>query len=246
MGFSLVRSRHEQGQLVFYDSSYRHRWLDAIGPNVVKFVDDFAACLPDTSWNSTAVEAGTSDSIISVYNSEGGIALFAPAENDNDAIQIQSVNEGFKLTDSDPCYFGARWAYTGAAAAGSFEVFIGLSNQDTTLVTGGTSCVGFNVTAGSNQIGFYCAKANSGTTQNILTSMTADVFHVTEFYWNGGSTLYCWIDGAAGTSHTTQIPTAQSMAVSISVTNNGADHATTNTNGLLVDWVRVIQLLASR
>lgn len=246
MGFSLVRSRHELGQLVFYDSSYRHRWLDAIGPNVVKFIDDFAACLEEAAWESTAVSNGTSTSIITVYNSEGGVVLFAPAENDNDAIQIQSINEGFKLTDNDPLYFGARWAVTGCAAAGSFEVFIGLSNKDTTLLTGGTSCAGFNVTAGSDQIGFYISKASSGTTQSLLASLTADVFHITEFYWNGSDTIYSWIDGASGTSHTTQIASAQSMAVSISVTNNGADHATTNTNGLLVDWFRCVQLLASR
>ena len=246
MAMSLVRSRHEQGQLVFYDSSYRHRWVDAIGPNVVKFVDDFSACLVDSAWESTVVEVGTSNSIIVPYNAEGGIVLFAPAENDNDAIQIQSANEGFKLTDNDPIYFGARWGVYGCTAAGSFEVFIGLSNKDTTLVTGGTSCAGFNVTAGSNQVGFYASKAASGTTQSVLTTLTAGVFHITEFYWNGSDTLYCWVDGAAATSHVTQIASAQSLAVSISVTNNSTSKAITNASGLLVDWVRCIQLLASR
>lgn len=106
--------------------------------------------------------------------------------------------------------------------------------------------MGFNVTAGSNQIGFYASKADSGTTQNILTSLTVGVFHITEFYWDGTSTVYCWLDGVQKTSHTTQIPSAQTLAVSISVTNNGTDHLTTHTNGLAVDWVRAIQLLASR
>jgi len=246
MGYSLVRSRHELGQLVFYDSQYRHRWIDAIGPNAIKYVDDMAAVLYDTAWESTVVEVGTSTSIIVPYDKEGGVALFATAENDNDAIQIQSSNEGFKLTPNDPIYFGARWGVKGCTAAGSLEVFIGLSNKDTTLITGGSSCAGFNVTAGSNQVGFYCSKADSGTTQSILTALTVEVFHITEFYWNGTSTLYCWLDGVAQTSHVTQIASAQTLAISISVTNVGADHATTNADGLLVDWVRCIQLLAGR
>jgi len=231
---------------VFFEDGFEERWVDAIGPNVIKFVDDFSACLYDTAWESTVVEAGTGDSLIVPYDSEGGVALFSPAENDNDAIQFQSSNEGFKLTDNDPCYFGARFAVIGPTAAGSYEVFIGLSNKDTTLVTGGSSCAGFIVTAASAQCGFFNSKADSGTTQVMTTSLTVGVFHIAEFYWDGTSKLYTWWDGTAKGTATTQIPTAQTMAVSISVTNNGTDHLTTHTNGLAVDYVRAIQLLASR
>ena len=246
MGYSLTRSRHEQGQLVFYDEEYRHRWIDAIGPNVVKYIDDFAASLYNDAWETTVVETGTGSSLILPYDSEGGVALFSPADADNDAIQIQSSNEGFKLTDNDPIYFGARWGVYGVTSAGSVEVFIGLSNKDTTLVTGGTSCAGFIVTDGSDQVGFYASKAASGTTQSILTTLTASVFHTTEFYWNGSNTLYCWIDGVAATSHTTQIASGQTLAVSISATTAGDNDGATNNNGVIVDWIRAIQLIAAR
>jgi len=244
MGYSRVRSKHEQGQLVFYDSQYRQRWIDAYGPNVVKFIDDFAACLYDTSWESTVVEAGSGSSLLLPYNSEGGIVKFAAAGNDNDGIQIQSANEGFKLTANDPLYFGARWAVTGTTGFASADTVIGLCNKDTSLTGGSSSGVFFMSVDAAATITFTASKADSATSHTIVTTGAVDTWYVDEFFWDGSSTIYCWHNGVAQTSHVTQIASAQSLAVSISFLN-GAAHGE-NVAGMLVDWVRVIQLLASR
>jgi len=242
--FSAVRSRHVQGQLVFYDSQYRHRWLDAIGPNAVKFIEDFGACLYDTAWESTVVESGSGSSLILPYSSEGGHAFFTAAGSDNDGIQIQSSNEGFKLTDNDPLYFGVRWAIHGTTGFCSADTVIGLCNKDTTLTGGSTSGVFFMTVDAASAVTFVASKASSATSHTILVTGVVDTFYVDEFYWDGSSTIYCWHNGVAQTSHVSQIPSSQSLAVSISYLN-GAAHGE-NVAGLVVDWVRCIQLLASR
>ena len=242
--FSLVRSRHELGQLVFYDSQYRHRWLDAIGPNVIKYIDDMAAVLYDTAWESTVVEAGSGTSILLPYNTEGGIVKLAAAGNDNDGIQLQSSNEGFKLTPNDPIYFGCRWAITGTTGFASADTVIGLCNKDTTLTGGSSSGVFFMTKDAAATITFTASKADSATSITIVTTGAVDTFYIDEFYWDGTSTIYSWHNGVQGSSHVSQIASSQTLAISMSYLN-GAAHGG-NVAGMLVDWVRCIQLLSSR
>lgn len=241
MAYSKVHSRHELGNLVFYEEGNRQRWVDAIGPNAIKVLEDFGAY--GQNWTESVVSAGSGTSAIANVSEAGGAIMLAAAGNDNDGMQIQGINNGFLLSPDDPVYFGARWKITGAGY-GSADVIIGLCPIDTTLISGMTSGVYFSTADAATTILFTAEKASSATTQTIIAAGVVDTYYIDEFYWNGSDTLYAWHDGTAVTSHVTQIPTAASLTVSMAYLN-GAAHGEGNA-GLVVDWVRAIQLLSSR
>ena len=241
MSFSKVHSRHELGNLVFWEEGNRQRWLDAIGPNAIKIIEDFGAY--GQNWTETVVSAGSGTSAVASKSEAGGVIFLQAAGNDNDGVNLQAKNNGFMLTDDDPVYFGVRWKLTGSGF-GSADVIIGLCGIDGSLIAGLTSGVYFSTADAATTLLFTTSKGSSATTQSILAAGVVDTYYIDEFYWNGSDTLYAWHNGTAITSHVTQIPTAASLAVSIAHLN-GAAHGEGN-SGIVVDWVRCIQLLASR
>src|SRR5512146_1873059 len=102
------------GQLVFYDSSYPYRWLDAFGPAVVKIIEEFqqAHFQADDSlaaWNTTLVEAGAGETTLALVNGSATGELIITADaNDNDGANVQAKGECFKLAGMLPAYFGMR------------------------------------------------------------------------------------------------------------------------------------------
>ena len=81
-----VHSTHINGQLAFW-SGHRKRILDAIGPDVVKYVDDFVAGGgADTAWNAwtvTRVEAGAGESTITSGDDGNGQMDLTTDPNEN-------------------------------------------------------------------------------------------------------------------------------------------------------------------
>src|SRR4051812_40018379 len=106
-----IHSKHIAGALAFYDTHFK-RIIDAIGPDVVKYIDDFVVGEGgDTAWDSwtvTRVEAGAGESTITSGDTGNGTMLLTTDAADNDGLNCQLLGEAFKLELGKPLYFGAR------------------------------------------------------------------------------------------------------------------------------------------
>jgi len=232
-----VHSQWWNGNLVYYDT-HRMRWLDAIGPNVVKFIDHFTRLPVDdttgdpTEFTMTVVEVGTGDSTVALDTTEGGIMLITTAANEDDGVNLQLKGEAYKMESVKPCYFGLRMKLSEATQS---DFLAGLCITDTTLLGGLTDGVYFRKVDASTDISMVAEK-NSTETANV--DATADTsFHIYEFLYDGNGTIYPFIDGAQGTAITTNIPDDEALTPSIHFLT-GADSAET----MSVDWLRAIQL----
>ena len=109
-----IHSYYVNGALVFYDPN-KARWVDAFGQDVVKYIDDFEGMPVDdttgdpTEWTVTVVEAGTGDSTMTLQNAQNGVVKLQAAGNEDDGVNAQRKGEAWKLTTSDPLYFGCRF-----------------------------------------------------------------------------------------------------------------------------------------
>jgi len=240
MAYSKVHSRHELGNLVFYDAQYRQRWLDAIGPTAVVFKEDFAGDIL-ANWTSTSLGATSG---VASYDAEGGCILLYTGGTDGDGYELQKLS-GFKLVDDCPCYFGARWKITGTTGAGSSSIFIGLAAEDTSLIASTNDAVYFDSASAGTGLNFIMETGGAETSAVALTTIVVDTWYVNEFYWDGDDTVTAYHQGAAvATGSAASMDQTQRMSVSLGWQDE-AGHASGST-GMVVDWVRAIQLLDVR
>ena len=240
MAYSKVHSRHELGNLVFYEAGNRQRWLDAIGPTAIKFTEDFGGDILD-NWTGTAY-ANTSS--VSSYNIEGGGILLYTAGTDGDGYQIQKL-EGFKPIDDCPIYFGVRWKLVGTTGAGSSSILMGLYEEDTSLTDESGDGVYFHSASAGTSLEFVMATGGTETDATALATIVVDTWYIDEFYWDGDDTVKFWHNGAyTGSGSAASMDQTATLAVSLGYMDEAA-HASVTT-GLVVDWVRAIQLLDVR
>ena len=248
MAYSLVRSRHINGQLVFYDSEYLQRWVDAIGPNAIKYLNDFnseqgTAC---EGWTETA--SGTSG--VLSYDEDGGVLFLYTAGDDGDSIQIQKLG-GYRAGVNDPLYFGVRWKITGTTGAGSCGIAMGLCIEDTAVHGPAGVSDGIYFYSGSAETTIQLrTELNSTAGTSTAGTIAVDTYYIDEFYFNGAATtgattVQHWHDGTyIGAISSSTICGDEALGITIGFMNDAAHPSATT--GLCVDWVRAIQLLGSR
>ncbi|KKL78047.1 hypothetical protein LCGC14_2028710, partial [marine sediment metagenome] len=237
---SKVHSRHELGNLVFYDAQYRQRWLDVVGPTAIKFIEDFAGDNPADTWIDTLI--GTSS--VASYDAEGGCILLNTAGADGDGVELQKLS-GFKFIADCPIYFGVRWQLTGTTGAGSSSIMMGLCNEDTDLIASTSDGVYFDSASSGTALNFIMETASAETSAEALATIVVDTWYIDEFYWDGDDTVKFWHNGIfTGSGSAASMDQTQRMAVSLAWTDE-VGHAS-GTTGLVVDWVRAIQLLDVR
>ncbi len=240
MAYSKVHSRHELGNLVFWEEGNRQRWVEAIGPNVIKFIEDFAGDIL-ANWTSTSLGATSG---VASYDTEGGAILLYTGGTDGDGYELQKLS-GFKFTASDPIYFGVRWKIVGTTGAGSSSIFMGLANEDTSLIASTNDAVYFDSASSGTSLNFIIESGGTEVSVEALATIVVDTWYTDEFYWDGDDTVTAWHNGTEiGTGSAASIDQTQIMAVSLGWEDE-AGHAS-GTTGLVVDWVRAIQLLATR
>ncbi len=240
MAYSKVHSRHELGNLVFYDAQYRQRWLDVIGPTAIKFIEDFAGDIL-ANWTGTSI-GGTSG--VASYDAEGGCILLFTGGTDGDGYELQKLS-GFKFIADCPIYFGVRWKITGTTGAGSCAIFMGLANEDTSLIASTSDAVYFDSGSSETALNFIMETAGAETSVEALATIVVDTWYIDEFYWDGDNTVKFWHNGIfTGSGSAASMDQTQRMAVSLAWTDE-VGHAS-GTTGLVVDWVRAIQLLDVR
>ena len=244
MAMANVHSRYENGQLIFYEAGQRQRIVDAIGPNVIKYINDFSGEVGADDWIETAISAGSGTSAIVARSEAGGSIRLDCAGSDNDGYQIQKLL-GFVATANDPIYFGCRWEYSGAAPT-AIDVIIGLTSGTTaTIVSGVTDGIYFCVRDAAATL-FLTTEDNTSATDLTLATTAVDTWYTNEFYFDGKATpsVYAWHNGAYIGASTAGIEQTNGLALTIAVLNGAA--AGESVTGLHVDYVRAVQLLAAR
>jgi hypothetical protein len=245
MAIANVHSRYENGQLIYYESGQMQRIVDAVGPNVIKYINDFGGDNPADTWVDTVVSAGSGTSAMTGRSEAGGAVQIRAAGNDNDGVQIQKLL-GFVATSNDPIYFGCRWEFTGCGA-GSCDVIIGLVDQDTSVIAGATDMIAFRTKDADTALDLVTEDNTSETELELASSISVDTWYTNEFYFDGNATtprVYAWHNGTLIGNSTAGIEQTNGLAVTIAYLN-GAAHGEGNA-GINVDYVRCVQLLAAR
>ena len=240
--YSLVRSRHELGQLVFYDSEYRQRWIDAIGPKVIKFLEDFGgdvAQATEGSWVTTFVSAG-----VASFDVKGGAIRIWSDESAGNTGQIQKLH-GFIACTACPIYFGVRWKLVSPCSATHQQILMGLHAEDTTALAGPDTGIVFEIATAATGLDMVCYSTGTGVTMTALTTVATDTWYTDEFYWDGSNAVNLYHDGMyIGAASAGSV--AKTSAMCITLGNYSVTDASTAGAGLAVDWVRAIQLLDAR
>jgi len=233
-----VNSKYVNGNLVFVDAANKQRWLDAVGPNVCKFMDDFVAtpfASADTpaNWTVTLVETGGAESTVALADGVGGLLLITTDAFDNDGVNMQVTKEAFKLASGKPCYFGTRLKISEATQS---DFLVGLCITDTDLLGAMTDGVYFRKVDGSTSVNFVLEKNSTETTGAVHTAV-ADTYVILEFYFDG-TNVDAYVDGALQTRLAmTNLPDDEELTPSIHFLTGAAAAIT-----MTVDWIRVLQI----
>ncbi len=234
-----TNSRYIRGALAFF-GTHRKRLLNAIGENVVSYIEDFVNLpVDDTTgdplaWTTTVVEAGSGTTTFASTDASGGKAIITTAGNEDDGGNYQLNGESFETTSDQDLYFGTKLAINDAD---NTDIIVGLAVTDTTLLGGLADGIYFESVDGSASISTV-TEASSTETQNDSAGTLVDATEIElEFYYDGtAGNVEFYIDGTLVNTHTTNIPSTQ-MRVSVHFLTG---EATANT--CTIDWIRCIQI----
>jgi len=229
------------GNLVYVDkAAHLKRILDAIGPDVIKYLDDFvsgvgADAQVDNFWTVTRVEAGTGESTVTRTDASGGALLLTTDDAENDGLNLQLLGESFKLAAGTVLYFGIRLKLSEATQS---DFFAGLAITDTDILGGVTDRIGFQKLDGETAVKAMLEKDSTETLTASLLTQDADAYHILEFFLSADGTVEFFVDGAsAATPPVSNLPNDEELRVSLHFLA-GATGAKTMT----VDWIRCVQI----
>lgn len=236
-----LHAKRVQGNLVYWDT-YEKRFIDAVGPDVVKYVSDCVSNPTDVSsteldveWTNTRVEAGSGESTFSAVNAAGGADGVCEIATDNasaDGVNAQLRGESFKLASTNVVYFGMRMKVDEASKD---DLFIGLATTDTDIIGGIADAAGFTKLNTTTATRAFVEKSSAQTISGTLATIDTN-YHIYEFYWDG-TNIEFFLDGASVYKPAvTNIPTATLRLSVHFLTHETAIHK------LDFDWVRVIQI----
>ena len=234
-----LHSEYKRGNLVYYDQ-YLHRWLDAIGIDVTKYILNPAALPTDdttgdpTEFTLTPVEAGAGNSTAVLSDNT---LLITTAGNENDGVNLQLKGEAFDLASNNLTYFGIKFQ---ASEATQSDFLVGLCITDTTLLGGMTDGVYFECLDGSTDINFVLEKDSTETTSASAVGTFADATDVVLEFVFDGTNVDAWVNGTLQTRlATTNLPDDEQLTPSIAFLTGAASAET-----LTVKEFRAIQINA--
>lgn len=197
-----VTSSKVKGNLVYTDQgAHSKRWVDAIGPDVIKVIKDFTEgpgvdAAFDNEYTVTRVEAGAGESTITRIDGSGGFARITTDANEDDGINLQLLAESFKFKTSNFLYFGAFGIKISDATQSDF--FLGLAVTDTDILGGVTDRVGFESLDGGVLLKAMLEKNTTETLTASLANLANDTAFDLEFFWDGpAAKIKFFLNGAA-------------------------------------------------
>ena len=229
-------------QLVVYDSTYPHRWLDAYGPNVVKWLEDgvetpYQAANELACCTTTVVSTGVGDSVANVEGAAGGGILITAGDLTDDGFNIQLNGAAFKFGLAWPAYFGMRMK-SDEATQDDF-MFGWVTPADTDILGGVVDGIYFLKVDGSTSVAFVVEKDSVASTVAGVQTFAADTYYVYEMVYDG-AVVNAYINGvlvATIAVGNLSFPNDEYLTPSLHfITGEDAN------NTMTIDWIRVIQL----
>lgn len=230
--------------LVWYDGAYPHRWLDAMGPNVVKVIEDFqstpfASADSPAAWTVTLVETGAGETTLAlVGGAPGGELLITTDAADNDGANVQTKGECFTFASAYKAYFGIRYKISDATQS---DFLAGLCITDTDLLGGMTDGIYFRKVDAATAVSFVVEKDSVETEIASVDVQAANTFAVLEFTYDG-SFINAYVDGAKVAqivATNANVPNDEYLTPSVHFLTGEAVVKTCN-----IDWIRAIQVQA--
>lgn len=236
-----TRQKFIKGSQVFYSDQHEKRLLDAIGENVVKYINDFTSgpgidTAFDNEWTVTRTEAGAGESTVTRIDGSGGFLRLTTDANEDDGINMQLIGESHELTTDQHLYFGAFGVTLSEATQSDF--FIGLAITDTDILGGVTDRIGFEKLDGATAVKFMVEKDSTETLSASAHTATTSPFDL-EFYWDGDSQeLMYFVNGSyVAASAITNLPNDEALRVSLQFLAGSTTAKTMD-----IDAIRVIQI----
>lgn len=234
---STLHSVYIGGALAYWEG-HRKRLIDAVGSDVIRYVEDFVspgvASDAVTGWVITLVEAGAGETTVTLPDAVGGALLITTDAAENDGANLQLDGESYELTtDQRAVYFGVR-VRTGEATQS--DLLVGLCITDTDLLGGMTDGTYFRKVDGSTSLAAVTEKDSTETETTGVLTVAADTDYILEFFFDGTSVEF-FVDGTSVAKHTTNIPDDEALTPSIHFLTGNAAAETCQ-----VDWIRAIQI----
>lgn len=241
MTTEIVSIRNAQ---VVRDAQLPHRWYDAFGSGVTKWVSEFVSLPADdtttdpTEFVNTVVEVGGTSTAV-VNDTAGGALIITCAGNEDDGWSSQLGNpntgESISFAAEYPTYYGVRFQMNDVDQT---ECFFGLAVTDTALLGGVTDGMYFRSVDESADL-YFVIERDSTETATAVATLTDATDIVCEFlYW--GSNVQVYIDGvivATIADSDANFPNDELLRLSFEVLSG---EATANT--CLAKHMRIIQL----
>ncbi len=234
-------------QRVYRDDRAPNRWLDAFGPDVIKWRGNLKQGMDDTTgditgFTTTVTEVGGGGSSTTVKSTTAGHLLLLTTDNaDYDGLNLQLKGESYKIETGKPMYFGIKFDIDDVDQT---DMFFGLAETDTTLMAvagahaialGGDGAF-FSSLDGSTVVAFKTYDGGVETNSAQAATALVDSTHMTlEFYFDG-EILYGYQNGKLVGVFTDGLPNTE-----ITLSLNFRTGETTAQN-LEIYWLRAIQV----
>ncbi len=212
--------------------TFRNLQYEGVDPLAYsRWFDDFFKFTAG-EWTITTTEAGAGSASEAVTAGEHGQLLITNDNADADADYLQYASETFKFVSGKALKFKARWKTSEATDA---AVHIGLIITDTTPQAN-TDGIYFIKPDTDTGLDFIVNKDSTATTEADVATIVADTWVETEFYYDGGTEIDVYIDGArVAAVAITNAPDDEELAISFGILNGAAA-----ANTLTVDYIEVV------
>jgi hypothetical protein len=235
-----------RGALVARDSILTHRWYDAIGPSVAKYVTEFVSLPADdsttdpTEFVNTVVEAGAGVSTAVINDVAGGALIVTTAANEDDgwSMQLGNPNLGRSISFAAeyPTYYGIRLQSNDVDQS---DFFAGLAVTDTALLAAVTDGIYFRSVDATGVVNFVIEKDSVESTTAVATMADATDITLEFLYW--GSNINAYVNGVLVTTiadSDASFPNDELLRLSLEYLTGEAV-----ANTATVKWMRIIQIL---
>jgi len=236
---AVLATKTVNDQLVYYDASCSWRWLDAFGPNVVKFIEEGVAT-PYAAANSLAHMTTTLVNLSTIANAAGatgGALLITTAAAEHDGVNLQAVGEAFYFASAWPCYFGTKLQMSHATES---VLWAGMGLTDTNWDTGAPNdYIAFYKADGGITCDFVISQAGAATTTAAVHSFVAATDVILEWYYDGVN-VYAYVNGTLAATvavSNANFPNTEYLTPTIDFTTGSGNARTCQ-----IDWIRAIQI----
>jgi len=227
--------------LVYYDAAYPWRWLDAFGPDVVKFLENgvatpYAAANSLGHMTTTLVNAST---IANVAGATGGALLITTAAAEHDGLNLNAVGESFYFASAWPCYFGTKLQISNVTES---DLWVGMGMTDSVWHGASIPNSGIyfeKVDAAVGITDFVVRKGGVASAVAGVHTFVAATDVTLEWYFDGVN-VYAYVNGTLATTvavSNTSFPNVEYLTPTLEF-KTGSGNART----CQVDWIRAIQI----